>query len=93
MNDLAILRTCTDNRHRVARGHELIMNGPRRPHWYLRIDRSVPLAGLTGEGQAQSARGEPPDSGTAAEPADQIVVGKAVLRAPCHEPVDINRIG
>ena len=24
MNDLAIPRTCTDNRHRVARGHELI---------------------------------------------------------------------
>jgi hypothetical protein len=24
MNDLAILRTCTDNRHRVARGRELI---------------------------------------------------------------------
>src|SRR5271169_3138134 len=27
MNDLAILRTCTDNRHRVARGHELIWTG------------------------------------------------------------------
>jgi hypothetical protein len=42
------------------------------------------------------ARGEPPDSdtaATAAEPALQILEGKAMLHFPCLELRDINRIG
>ena len=44
----------------------------------------------------QDKRGEPPDSGTAAtaaEPALQILEGKAMLRGPCLKLRDINRIG
>ena len=42
---------------------------------------------------ATGMRGEPPDSGTTAEIADQIVVGETVLDAPFAELVGINRIG
>ena len=44
----------------------------------------------------QSARGEPPDSGTAATAAEsalQILEGNAMLHAPYLKLRDINRIG
>jgi hypothetical protein len=41
----------------------------------------------------RNARGEPPDSGAAAHPANHVIRGKAVLRHPCQEPIDIHRIG
>jgi hypothetical protein len=73
---------------------------PAKPKWRIRADgersSTEGLAEALLDGamdDSTSARGEPPDSGTAAEPADQIVVGKAVLRAPRHEPVRIDRIG
>jgi len=64
----------------------------------------VLAAGMRAEGrlrrnlviEVRSARGEPPDSGTAAtaaEPAFQILGGKAMLRGPCLKLRDINRIG
>jgi hypothetical protein len=97
MNDVVILRTKLNSRAGTSPRWRTDMNRPGCPHRNLRISRSVPLAGLADEGQAedqpQGARGEPPYSWTAAEPADQIVVGKAVLHAPGREPVDINRIG
>jgi hypothetical protein len=37
-------------------------------------------------------REEPADSGAAAHPANHVIVGKAVLQHPWHEPIDINRI-
>jgi hypothetical protein len=43
--------------------------------------------------KATLARGELPDSGTAAEPALQNVVGDAVLDAPRLKVRGINRIG
>jgi hypothetical protein len=45
------------------------------------------------KGQVRKARSERPDSGTAAEPALQNVVGDAVLDAPCLKVCGINRIG
>jgi hypothetical protein len=47
---------------------------------------------LDGEGQAREARGEPPDSGAAAHPANDFIAAKAALQHPWHEPIDINRI-
>ena len=38
------------------------------------------------------ARGEPPDSGAAAHPANDFIAAKAALQHPWHEPIDINRI-
>lgn len=40
MNDLAILRTCTNNRHRVVRGARTVLNRPGRPHGNLQVRRS-----------------------------------------------------
>jgi hypothetical protein len=46
------------------------------------------------EMNVKSSRGEPPDSAaTTAEPALQILVGNAMLNAPCLKLRDINRIG
>jgi hypothetical protein len=44
-------------------------------------------------GQADEARGEHRGSGAAAHPANYFIEGKAVLHAPCLEPIDIHRIG
>jgi hypothetical protein len=38
------------------------------------------------------ARGEPPDSGAAAHPANDFIAAKAALQHPWHELIDINRI-
>ena len=54
MNGLAILRTCTDKPASSRPRSRTDLNGPRRPHRYLRVSRSVPLAGLTGEGQPKA---------------------------------------
>ena len=42
--------------------------------------------------EAREARGEPPDSGAAAHPANDFIAAKAVLQHPRHEPININRI-
>ena len=42
--------------------------------------------------EAREARGEPPDSGAAAHPANDFIAAKAALQHPWHEPIDINRI-
>ena len=42
--------------------------------------------------EAREARGEPPDSGAAAQLANDFIAAKAVLQHPRHEPININRI-
>jgi hypothetical protein len=49
--------------------------------------------GLLQEAVSPGQDSERPDSGTAAEPALQNVVGDAVLDAPCLKVCGINRIG
>ena len=53
---------------------------------------TVPVSHDHSTAWSGEARGEPPDSGAAAHLADQFIAGKAVLRHPWHEPIDINRI-
>jgi hypothetical protein len=42
--------------------------------------------------EARQARDESPDSGAAAQLANDVIAGKAALQHPRHEPIDINRI-
>jgi hypothetical protein len=60
--------------------------------WDALVDRYSPLVWSICRRHRQ-ARGEPPGSGAAAHPAYHFIHGKAVLHAPCLEPIDIHRIG
>ena len=72
----------------------------KNAQWVTGGSPSPDTASLTArtrpKARLRNARGEPPDSGTAAtaaEPALHILEGKAMLRGPCLKPRDINRIG